>query len=50
LQEYLRSHLIDMASRPDMKDVIARIRERKKRTGTHLSAEKIVEYIREGRR
>ena len=42
LQEYLRGKLIELASRPDTDAVLARIRERKARTGTHLSAAKIL--------
>ena len=37
LQEYLRAQLIDWASRPDAETVLARIRERKQRTGSSLS-------------
>ena len=37
LQEYLRAQLIELASRPDVETVLARIRERKQRTGTRLS-------------
>ena len=44
LQEFLRGELITMASKPDMKTVLARIDARKKATGTTLSAEKILEY------
>lgn len=44
LQEYLRAHLIDLASRPDVETVLARIRERKQRTGTRLHAEKILAH------
>lgn len=42
LQEYLRAQLIDLASRPDVETILARIRERKQRTGTRLPAEKIL--------
>jgi len=42
LQEYLRGKLIELASRPDTEAVLARIRERKERTGTRLSAATIV--------
>ncbi len=38
LQEYLRAQLIDLASRPDLDTVLARIAERKQRTATELSA------------
>jgi antitoxin FitA len=42
LQEYLRAHLIELASRPDAEAVLARIRDRKSRLGTRLPAEKIL--------
>lgn len=42
LQEYLRAALVDLAERPDAESLLARIRERKRVTGTRLSAEKIV--------
>ncbi|MGB8929798.1 MAG: hypothetical protein WCC48_00965 [Anaeromyxobacteraceae bacterium] len=42
LQEYLRGKLIELASRPDTEAVLARIRERKDRTGTRLSAAAIL--------
>jgi plasmid stability protein len=44
LQEYLRLHLIDLVSRPEPEALIARIAERKARTGTSLSADAIVSY------
>jgi adenine C2-methylase RlmN of 23S rRNA A2503 and tRNA A37 len=50
LQEYLRAQLIELANRPDVETVLARIRERKQRTGTRLSAEKILAHRREDRR
>ncbi len=43
LQEYLRRELIQLAERPDMGTVLARIAERKRRTGTRLSATQILE-------
>lgn len=42
LQEYLRGKLIELASRPDTKAILARIAERKERTGTRLSAATIL--------
>jgi len=42
LQEYLRGKLIALASRPDAEAVLARIRDRKERTGTRLSAAAIL--------
>jgi plasmid stability protein len=44
LQEYLRAQLIELAQREDMETLMARIRERVEREGTHLSREKILEY------
>jgi len=44
LQEYLRAQLIELARRPDAETVLARIRERKQRTGTRLSADRILEH------
>jgi plasmid stability protein len=38
LREYLRAQLIGLASRPDVETVLARIAERKQRTGTELRA------------
>ena len=42
LQEYLRGELVRLAQRPDAQVLDARIRERKLRTGTKLSARKIL--------
>lgn len=50
LQEYLRGKLIELASRPEPEAIIARIRERKQRTGTHLPAATIVAHRDAGRR
>lgn len=50
LQEYLRSQLIELANRPDAETVLARIRERKERTGSQLSREFILEALAEDRR
>ena len=44
LQEYLRAQLVELASRPDAEAVLAKIRERKQRTGTRLPAEKILAH------
>lgn len=44
LQEYLRAQLIGLASRPDVETVLARIGERKLRTGTDLPAAKILAH------
>ena len=42
LQEYLRGELVRLDQRPDAQVLDARIRERKLRTGTKLSARKIL--------
>lgn len=42
LQEYLRSMLIDSATRPSAADVIARARARVRVTGATISAESIL--------
>ncbi|HWJ96648.1 MAG TPA: hypothetical protein VNQ33_00730 [Acidimicrobiales bacterium] len=43
LQEYLRLELIELARRPEMEAVLARVRQRKRATGTKFSAEEIIE-------
>jgi antitoxin FitA len=50
LQEYLRGELVALASRPDLETVLARIRERKERTGSRLSREFIIESLAADRR
>lgn len=42
LQEYLRAELVDLARRPDPDVLIARARERTRRTSSHLSASQIL--------
>ena len=44
LQEYLRSRLIELARHPDPEVLLARVRDRKRHTGSVLSAERIVEH------
>jgi plasmid stability protein len=44
LQEYLRKQLVEMAHRPDVATVIARIENRVRKSGTRLSAKQILEY------
>ncbi len=44
LQEYLKMQLIELASRPDPEALVARIRERKQRTGSRLPAEAILRH------
>ena len=50
LQEYLRGQLIELAQRPDAESVIARIQERKARTGSGLSRARILSHRDAGRR
>lgn len=50
LQEYVRAELTDLARRPDPETLIARIRQRKDRTGSTLSSEEILRYRDAGRR
>lgn len=44
LQEYLRAQLIDLARRPDPTALVARIRDRKARTGTTVTAKRILAH------
>ena len=44
LQEYLRSELIELSRRPDPDVLLARIRERKQRTGSELLADRILQH------
>ena len=44
LQEYLRAALIGLASRPDPDALLARVRDRKRLTGSRLSAEVILDH------
>jgi plasmid stability protein len=44
LQEYLRARLVELASRPDAEALLARVRERKQRTGSSLSTESILRH------
>jgi plasmid stability protein len=44
LQEYVRSQLIELARRPDAEALLSRVRERKQRTGSRLSAEAILAH------
>jgi plasmid stability protein len=50
LQEYLRSELVELAQRPDARLLMARIQERKRRTGGELPAEKILAHRDAARR
>jgi len=44
LQEYLRQTLIAMADKPDRHELLARIRDRKSHTSTHLSPDEILAH------
>lgn len=44
LQEYLRLQLIDLAGKPDASQLLARVRERKQRTGSRLTAKDILAH------
>ena len=50
LQEYLRSSLIDLASRPDVEVLLERVRWHKSMTGSMLSADDILALKDEDRR
>ena len=43
MQEYLKAKLIELAEAPDHDEVLARIARRKARTGSRLSADRIIE-------
>ncbi len=44
LQEYLRAQLIELARRPDPAALVARIRDRKARTGSRIAPERILAH------
>lgn len=44
LQEYLRGELIELARRPDPEALLVRIRERKRRTGSRMSVDRILDH------
>lgn len=44
LQEYLRARLIELAERPDAEAVLARVRERKARSGAVLVRERLLDH------
>ncbi|GAA0633651.1 hypothetical protein GCM10009547_42010 [Sporichthya brevicatena] len=50
LQEYLRAHLIETASRPSLPDVIARARSRVAETGTRVDMAYVVAELDQDRR
>lgn len=49
MQEYLRLQLIELATTAEVDDVLARVRERKQRTGSSLPAAAILEAKRADR-
>jgi len=50
LQEYLRAELTKLADYPDQETLMERVRERKRRTGSTLTIEEILEFRDAGRR
>jgi len=50
LQEYLRAELIGLARRPNAEALVARVRERKRRTASSLASERVIEHRDAGRR
>lgn len=44
LQEYLRAELIELARRPDPTVLLGRVRDRKQRTGSRLTADRILAH------
>jgi antitoxin FitA len=50
LQEYLRMQLVELVRRPDAEALLSRVRERKQRTLSRLSADAILEHRDAGRR
>lgn len=50
LQEYLRAELAELAHRPDPAALLARVHDRKHRTGSQLSSQRILEHRDHDRR
>ncbi len=50
LQEYLRAHMIDLAQRVDPEVFVARLRQRKKLTGSSIKKKAILRHLRADRR
>lgn len=50
LQAYIRAELIELARRPSAEALMARIRDRKQRTGSRLDAATLLEHRDAGRR
>jgi plasmid stability protein len=42
MQEYLRLKLVELSAVPERDEVVARVRRRVARTGTHVTAEEIL--------
>jgi antitoxin FitA len=49
-QEYVRAQLIELARRPDAEVLLARVRDRKRRTGSRWSGESILGHRNADRR
>ena len=50
LQEYLRGQMIELARRPDPESLLELVRARKARTGTKLSASRILKHRNDERK
>ena len=50
LQEYLQAQLAGLAQRPDPTELLQRVQERKRSTGSELSRERILELRDDDRR
>jgi len=50
LQEFLRSELVELASRPSPADLMSRVRDQKDQLGSHLDAAQILAHRDAGRR
>ena len=50
LQEYLRGALIEMASKPDVAELMTQVRQQKTAAQSSLSADAILGHITDGRR
>lgn len=44
LQEYLRAELVRLAEKPDMAELMERVRERKRAYPVEISSEEIIEF------
>lgn len=44
LQEYLKSQLIELAEKPDIESLMARVRHRKASTGAGLTVDQILDF------